>query len=222
MNEVLALLILLTVVGQRDIAIGAGHHVAALGTLDVGGEATTVQQQNHLAAVAQGAFHGLMKRSADRATRQAVLRFDPQVDASPFMPRWAVTLSTPSGEVSTDVSQSHDLNGDSDGDGIADSDEGSGDTDGDGIPDSRDECPRLPEDIDGFQDEDGCPDPDNDADGVLDVNDGAPMDPEDIDGFQDEDGCPDNDRDRDGVPDDVDNCIFTINPGQADADVHGP
>ena len=37
-----------------------------------------------------------------------------------------------------------------------------GDIDGDGIPDSLDKCPTIPEDKDGFEDEDGCPDPDND------------------------------------------------------------
>ena len=45
------------------------------------------------------------------------------------------------------------------------------DTDGDGIPDIRDLCPTLPEDKDGFQDEDGCPDLDNDGDGIPDAND---------------------------------------------------
>ena len=34
-----------------------------------------------------------------------------------------------------------------------------GDADGDGIPDNVDKCPNEPEDKDGFQDEDGCPDP---------------------------------------------------------------
>ena len=48
------------------------------------------------------------------------------------------------------------------------------DLDGDGIPDSRDECPRLPEDIDGFEDEDGCMDPDNDNDFIPDVDDKCP------------------------------------------------
>ena len=38
------------------------------------------------------------------------------------------------------------------------------DTDGDGIPNGRDKCPLIPEDKDGFQDEDGCPDDDNDGD----------------------------------------------------------
>jgi outer membrane protein OmpA-like peptidoglycan-associated protein len=66
-----------------------------------------------------------------------------------------------------------------------------GDRDRDGIPDSRDQCPDEPEDRDGFQDEDGCPDPDNDRDGILDGADRCPNEPETRNGFQDEDGCPD-------------------------------
>jgi outer membrane protein OmpA-like peptidoglycan-associated protein len=45
--------------------------------------------------------------------------------------------------------------------------------------------------MDGFQDEDGCPDPDNDKDGILDKDDKCPNEPETINGFQDDDGCPD-------------------------------
>ena len=52
-------------------------------------------------------------------------------------------------------------------------------------------CPNDPEDIDGFEDEDGCPDPDNDQDRILDVDDACPNDPETYNGFEDEDGCPD-------------------------------
>ncbi|HEX7972055.1 MAG TPA: OmpA family protein, partial [Thiobacillus sp.] len=63
-----------------------------------------------------------------------------------------------------------------------------------------------PEDKDGFQDEDGCPDPDNDGDGIPDDLDRCPLDPEDTDGFQDEDGCPDPDNDGDGIVDKVDAC----------------
>jgi hypothetical protein len=48
------------------------------------------------------------------------------------------------------------------------------DTDGDGILDSKDKCPLDPEDKDGFEDEDGCPDQDNDNDGVLDDADRLP------------------------------------------------
>ncbi|MFW2388523.1 MAG: hypothetical protein ACN4G0_09320 [Polyangiales bacterium] len=65
------------------------------------------------------------------------------------------------------------------------------DLDADGIPDSRDECPRLPEDIDGFEDEDGCMDPDNDNDFIPDVDDKCPNE-EAIEGRDlDEDGCTD-------------------------------
>ena len=80
------------------------------------------------------------------------------------------------------------------------------DADGDGILDDVDQCPNEPEDFDGFQDEDGCPDLDNDGDGVLDVDDGCPNDAEDIDGFEDEDGCPDPDNDGDGILDADDQC----------------
>jgi outer membrane protein OmpA-like peptidoglycan-associated protein len=83
---------------------------------------------------------------------------------------------------------------------------GPGDMDGDGIPDNIDQCPRVPEDLDGFQDADGCPDPDNDGDGITDKLDKCPNDPEDRDGFQDEDGCPDPDNDKDGIPDVADKC----------------
>ena len=65
------------------------------------------------------------------------------------------------------------------------------DLDADGIPDSRDECPRLPEDIDGFEDEDGCMDPDNDNDFIPDVDDKCPNE-EALEGQDlDEDGCTD-------------------------------
>ena len=84
-----------------------------------------------------------------------------------------------------------------------------GDRDGDGIKDDVDKCPDDPEDIDGFEDEDGCPEPDNDRDGILDVDDKCPNEPETKNGFQDEDGCPDSvesDRDGDGIPDNIDKC----------------
>jgi OmpA-OmpF porin, OOP family len=109
------------------------------------------------------------------------------------------------------------------------------DRDGDGIPDHLDRCPDEPEDFDGFEDEDGCPDLDNDKDGIPDTEDrcpnapgplgnngcpandrdgdgipdhldSCPDQPEDMDGFQDEDGCPDLDNDGDGLMDTVDRC----------------
>ena len=81
-----------------------------------------------------------------------------------------------------------------------------GDQDGDGIPDDVDRCPRVPEDRDGYQDEDGCPDDDNDADGIADKIDKCPNEPEDRDGFEDADGCPDLDNDHDGIADKIDKC----------------
>ena len=62
---------------------------------------------------------------------------------------------------------------------------------GDGFLDKDDQCPDDPEDKDKFEDEDGCPDPDNDADGILDVNDECPLEPETKNGVDDQDGCPD-------------------------------
>ncbi|MCW5806780.1 MAG: OmpA family protein [Deltaproteobacteria bacterium] len=83
---------------------------------------------------------------------------------------------------------------------------GRNDRDGDGIPDGYDACPDDPEDKDGFEDEDGCPDLDNDRDGIPDRDDACPLEPEDKDGFEDGDGCPEPDNDKDGIPDNVDRC----------------
>ena len=108
------------------------------------------------------------------------------------------------------------------------------DADGDGVGDEADRCPNEDEDRDGFEDEDGCIDPDNDGDGVRDVDDACPEvaglgsrggcpDPdgdhdgvgegdrcpdlaEDEDHFEDEDGCPEEDNDGDRVPDLEDRC----------------
>ena len=80
------------------------------------------------------------------------------------------------------------------------------DPDHDGIIGAADKCPNDAEDKDGFQDDDGCPDPDNDGDGIADAADKCPNEPEDKDGFQDEDGCPDPDNDGDGVLDADDKC----------------
>jgi outer membrane protein OmpA-like peptidoglycan-associated protein len=81
-----------------------------------------------------------------------------------------------------------------------------GDADNDGIRDSEDRCARDPEDRDAFQDQDGCPEPDNDHDGILDTRDACPNNPEDRDGFEDHDGCPELDNDKDGLVDTKDKC----------------
>ncbi|RYZ04159.1 MAG: OmpA family protein [Myxococcales bacterium] len=81
-----------------------------------------------------------------------------------------------------------------------------GDRDHDGLLDNVDRCPDTPEDKDGFQDGDGCPDLDNDADGIPDATDKCPDVPEDRDGFEDDDGCPELDNDKDGILDRADKC----------------
>lgn len=64
------------------------------------------------------------------------------------------------------------------------------DRDNDGIPDFSDRCPEQPEDHDGFQDDDGCPETDNDRDGIPDDEDECPDEAEDPGGGA-RDGCPD-------------------------------
>lgn len=105
------------------------------------------------------------------------------------------------------------------------------DKDGDGVPNVRDEAPLEAEDQDGFQDNDGKPDPDNDTDGVPDdadkcLNERGPVENggcPDLDGdgdglvdrkdacptqagLLDNQGCPDVDSDGDGVVDRLDGC----------------
>jgi outer membrane protein OmpA-like peptidoglycan-associated protein len=81
-----------------------------------------------------------------------------------------------------------------------------GDCDGDGILDPQDKCPCEkdggPENYNGFEDEDGCPDdPDTDGDGLTDSKDTCVLLPEDKDAYLDEDGCPEVDNDLDTVLD---------------------
>jgi outer membrane protein OmpA-like peptidoglycan-associated protein len=68
------------------------------------------------------------------------------------------------------------------------------DSDHDGIADAVDYCPTSPEDKDGLDDEDGCPDGDNDGDRIADGDDKCPNEPESYNGFEDDDGCPDRGR----------------------------
>ena len=83
---------------------------------------------------------------------------------------------------------------------------GKPDTDKDGILDADDKCKDEAEDMDNFQDEDGCPEKDNDNDGLDDAADTCPIEPEDKDGLLDTDGCPEDDADMDTVLDEADKC----------------
>jgi OmpA-OmpF porin, OOP family len=64
------------------------------------------------------------------------------------------------------------------------------DRDSDGVPDEVDECPDLPEDRDGIQDADGCPEDDADGDGVLDEQDACPLVPGAASADPRKNGCP--------------------------------
>ena len=90
------------------------------------------------------------------------------------------------------------------------------DNDRDGVLEANDQCPTVPEDRDGYQDSDGCPDPDNDSDGIPDASDRCVNEPEDRDQFQDDDGCPDPDNDGDGINDPEDQCVGTAAGGHPD------
>jgi len=81
--------------------------------------------------------------------------------------------------------------------------DGCPDADGDGLADPDDRCPDEPEDIDGFDDDDGCPEiQDSDGDGLLDPDDRCP----DERGPAEEQGCPVRDADGDGIVDGLDLC----------------
>ncbi|MBS1119156.1 MAG: OmpA/MotB domain protein [Deltaproteobacteria bacterium] len=80
------------------------------------------------------------------------------------------------------------------------------DPDGDHLIGEADRCPTQAEDVDEFEDTDGCPDPDNDGDQILDADDHCPLEPENVNAIDDEDGCPDADEDGDGVLGSTDAC----------------
>jgi OmpA-OmpF porin, OOP family len=80
------------------------------------------------------------------------------------------------------------------------------DRDGDGVPDERDQCLDVPEDRDGFEDDDGCPDIDDDNDGIDDANDACPRKAGPRSSDPKKNGCPPPDTDGDGIPDSEDSC----------------
>lgn len=65
------------------------------------------------------------------------------------------------------------------------------DQDADGVPDRQDRCVGEREDRDGFQDADGCADPDNDGDMIVDEDDRCPGEAAEYGQDDDEDGCTD-------------------------------
>lgn len=80
------------------------------------------------------------------------------------------------------------------------------DRDRDLVSDEYDKCPKQKEDLDNFEDHDGCPDTDNDKDGIIDSLDKCPDVSEDFDKIEDTDGCADLDNDSDHIIDSLDKC----------------
>jgi outer membrane protein OmpA-like peptidoglycan-associated protein len=68
--------------------------------------------------------------------------------------------------------------------------------------DADDRCADVAEDLDGFEDADGCPDPDDDQDGVEDPFDKCRR----VFGLVENAGCPDTDSDGDRLVDRLDEC----------------
>jgi len=95
------------------------------------------------------------------------------------------------------------------------------DTDNDGLTDNEDGCPGDAEDMDGWDDEDGCPELDNDGDDIPDADDPCPDEAEDLDDYEDEDGCPEPDNDGDGINDGYDSCPMTPEDMDGDRDTDG-
>ena len=80
------------------------------------------------------------------------------------------------------------------------------DDDGDGLINRADRCPKVAEDIDRWEDEDGCPDEDNDKDGLADAKDRCPLRAETRNQIDDDDGCPEEDADGDSIVGTRDQC----------------
>jgi OOP family OmpA-OmpF porin len=83
------------------------------------------------------------------------------------------------------------------------------DDDGDGLINRADRCPKVAEDIDRWEDEDGCPDEDNDKDGLADAKDRCPLRAETRNQIDDDDGCPEEDADGDAIVGTRDQCPDT-------------
>ena len=90
------------------------------------------------------------------------------------------------------------------------------DKDHDGIRDDIDQCEDIPEDKDGFEDSDGCPEIDNDDDGIIDREDACPNAGGTASPDPKQNGCPSADDDKDGVPDSADACPHA--PGKPNSD----
>jgi len=95
------------------------------------------------------------------------------------------------------------------------------DADHDGVDDESDLCRDVPEDRDGYEDSDGCPDIDDDDDGIPDTEDACPREPGMHNKNATLNGCGGKDSDGDGIPDRLDACPFSAGPKDGDPTCNG-
>ena len=172
--------------------------------LPKGDEALAAGDATAAAGVFRGAFQDTGARSAAIRLASAQLALDDCAGAEASIAAAAAATPDPSQDASFDTLEAEYQR-------IC-----RADSDQDGIVDRSDGCPKEAEDLDSFEDQDGCPDPDNDQDGLADASDKCPNEAEDADGFLDDDGCLDRDNDEDWIADAADRC-----PNEAeDADGH--
>lgn len=154
------------------------------GSSDLVGSADLIGTREQFSSVGAGFRWGVMEGwGLHGSYLVSLIEDDLETDWDPAFPEWVMQVG---------ISRQFGIGG--------------RDRDDDGIVDRHDHCPLFAEDLDGFMDEDGCPDEDNDLDGIPDALDLEPMLPEDIDGFEDHDGRPEYDNDGDGVLDKYDLC----------------
>ncbi len=95
------------------------------------------------------------------------------------------------------------------------------DKDHDGIRDDVDQCEDVPEDKDGYEDSDGCPEIDNDDDGIIDREDKCPLAKGVPSSDPSKNGCPPEDKDGDGISDLEDACPTTPGPKNPNTKFNG-
>jgi hypothetical protein len=78
---------------QSQIAMAARLDVAARRTMDVGGEPTTIQQQNNLATRSECVARGAFQRQTEGVKSTRSRRFVSQID-QPDMGQWAIVNTT--------------------------------------------------------------------------------------------------------------------------------
>jgi OOP family OmpA-OmpF porin len=130
---------------------------------------------------------GLMEDGKGARPHDGCPDYSEEIDATPH----PASIDTDGDGIPDDVDKCPNEPGPPDSDGCPPPVKIIGDSDKDGILDDVDKCPDQAETVNGFEDEDGCPESDRDNDTFLDDVDSCPDEPETFNGYKDDDGCPD-------------------------------